>query len=505
MAEARVDYAPPGPVARAFIQDRSFISGLMGPVGSGKSSAAIMKLMQMSLQQQPYKGVRYTRWTCIRNTYGELKSTTIKSFLDWFPEGDVVNFKWAESPITATMDIWHADKTRTKVEWWFMALDRPDDLGRMRSLETTGIWLNEASELGRSIFMKATERVGRYPKKAWGGATWAGVVMDTNPPDDDHWWYQIFEEPDEKDLVETQERLLKAGTLAPDQPYQRLYKQPGGLLFENGDWKENPKAENLQNLRGGHGYYWQQFPNKTNDWRKVFLGGQYGTISTGKPVYPEWADDVHCADVKPYPKIPLLLGFDYGLTPACVIAQVTPRGLLQVLDELVADDMGIEQFTESMVKPLLAQKYPGYGINAVGDPAGVSRSDTDEKTCFQVLLEKGIPAIPAPTNGFVARREAVAKLLNRLVDGRPALQISPACRMLRKGFNGQYKYERVQVGGKEERYKSVPLKNEASHIHDALQYAALYATHYAGGSWMELPGTGYDVDKSRKAPRIAIA
>ena len=171
-----------------------------------------------------------------------------------------------------------------------------------------------------------------------------------------------------------------------------------------------------------------------------------------------------------------------------------------VLDELVAEDMGIAQFARDVVKPHLSQFYPGFGINAVGDPAGMSRSQTEERTCFQELLDAGIPAIPAPTNEFIARREAVAKLLTSLIDGKPALQVSPSAPMVRKGFNGHYHFERLQVGGHEGLFKSVPKKNEASHVHDALQYAALYARHYSVNTW-STPSQG----AKGLAPRMAIA
>lgn len=494
MPQANVEYSPPGPIARDFQLDRSFVSGLMGPVGSGKSSAAIMKLMQFSLQQEPWERVRRTRWICIRNTYGELRSTTIKSFQDWFPE-EVAPIKWGDSPITAKMDFWLPDKTRVQVDWWFLALDRPDDLGKMRSIEPTGIWLNEASQLGKSIFSMSTTRVGRYPPMKWGGASWAGVIMDTNPPDDDHWWYEMFESPDRKVLQEVEGKLREAGIIHADQPFQALYKQPGGLRRNaEGELENNPDAENIHNLRGGHGYYWQQVPSKDRNWIRVFVEGQYGTISTGKPVYPEWADDLHCRETAPYPDRPLLLGFDYGLTPACVFGQVSPRGHLVVLDELISEDMGIQQFARDVVKPHVAQHYPGMQIQAVGDPAGMSRSQTEERTCFQELLDQGIPAIPAPTNEFVARREAVAKCLTKLIDGKPGIMVSPKCTMLRKGFNGHYQYDRIQIGG-DERYKSVPRKNEASHIHDALQYLALYANHFGDNRWSTVTQT---------APRLSM-
>jgi hypothetical protein len=89
--------------------------------------------------------------------------------------------------------------------------------------------------------------------------------------------------------------------------------------------------------------------------------------------------------------------------------------------------------------------------------------------------------VPASTNGFVGRREAVAKYLTRLVDGKPALVVDPSCDMIRRGFNGRYQYRRLQVVG-EERYKDVPDKNDYSHLHDALQYACLHSQNMNLGS-----------------------
>jgi hypothetical protein len=59
-----------------------------------------------------------------------------------------------------------------------------------------------------------------------------------------------------------------------------------------------------------------------------------------------------------------------------------------------------------------------------------------------------------------------------MTDGAPSVQLSPNCKTLRKGFNGAYKYRRLQIAG-EERFTEKPDKNEFSHPHDALQYVAL--------------------------------
>jgi hypothetical protein len=414
-----------------------------------------MKGMAVSLAQEPYERTRYSRGLILRATYPELRSTVIKSFQEWFPES-VAPINWA-SPITAKLDFWLPDKTRVKCEILFLALDRPEDVGKLKSLELTWAGISEMSESPKAVFDMVTQRVGRYPPQRWGGPTWYGVFGDTNFPDDDHWIYRIFEE---------------------DKPEGfKFFRQPGGLTDKGGIYVPNTEAENVANLPGGYDYYLKQIQGKGKEWIKVYACAQWGTISAGKPVYSEWNDDLHCREVKPYVGLPLLVGFDYGLTPACVVGQVTPRGQLRVFADLLGNDMGIRQFARDSVKPFLAMNFPGYKIQATGDPAGNRRADSDEKTCFMELAEAGIPAMPAITNEFLARREAVAAYLTKLIDGEPGLAVNPSARLIRKGFNGGYHYKRVQVTG-DERYRDVPEKNDYSHPHDALQYMALFSKTY---------------------------
>jgi hypothetical protein len=94
----------------------------------------------------------------------------------------------------------------------------------------------------------------------------------------------------------------------------------------------------------------------------------------------------------------------------------------------------------------------------------------DERTCLQIVraLAK-VRALPAPANNFTSRREAVAGTLSRLVDGKPGLTVSPACKVLRNGFAGGYHFKRVKVTG-DERYHDQPNKSEYSDVHDALHY-----------------------------------
>lgn len=450
-----ISYSAPGPVAEQFIWSDSFFSGLLGPVGSGKSSAACWKMLLTALRQEPWQGTRFTRWIAIRNTYPELKSTTIKTWQDWFPD-EVAPIKW-DTPITSHLRIADiGDGTGLDMEIMFIAIDRPEDVNKLRSLEATGIWINEASEIDQAILDMATQRIGRYPALRRGGPTWSGVIADTNPPDDDHWWYKFAEE------------LRPKG--------YRFFKQPGALYYdaEAKEYKPNDRAENVSNIKNGYAYYFNMLAGKSEQWIKVFVQAQYGTTLAGKAVYPEWNDAYHTAKepLSAINGLPIVLAWDFGLTPACVAMQMSPKGQVLVLREWTSEGMGIRQFATDVVRPAIFTEFPRFTLISVGDPAGTQRAQTDEKTCMQELLDCGFPTDPAPTNEFVARRESVAFWLLKTSGGDPGFLLDPCCTKLRKGFNGRYRYAQLKASGPS-RFKDRPEKDEHSHPHDALQYGCL--------------------------------
>lgn len=442
-------YVAPGPVAQSFFLSEKFVRGLMGPVGSGKSSACIMELWWRATEQKPFNGVRRTRFAILRNHYPELKSTTIKTFSEWLPH---IPVKW-DSPIVAHGRFPADDGTIIDVEFIFISLDRPEETGKIRGLELTGAMLNEASEMAKEALDMVTQRVGRFPPKKWGGPTWSGVIMDTNPPDTAHWYYALAEK-------ETP-------------PGFEFFRQPGGLVELDGEWKPNPAAENLHNLPNGVEYYLRQVAGKRKEWVKIFLAGEYGVSVDGKAVYPEYNDEIHCRHTPPMSGIPIVVGLDYGRTPAAAFVQVTPRGQFRVIDELCSEDMSIGTFAEDVLKPHIATNYRDYNILFVGDPAGLS-AESDERNAFDVLALHGVVAVPAHTNRLTGRLEAVRHYLNRMSDGQPAFCVDPKAETLREGLIGKYHFKYVQSSGG--RVKETPEKDKWSHPHDALQYAALYAT-----------------------------
>lgn len=447
MPEAREIVYTAEPTLAKFHASNAFYRGILGPVGSGKSTGCSMEIMRRAQEQKPGPdGKRRTRWVIIRNTYRELSDTTVKTWLDWFPEeyfgkmnrGDMVH---------------HIRFDDVDLEVLFRALDRPGDVKKVLSLEITGAWVNEAREVPKSIIDAIGDRVGRYPSIRDGGCTWSGVMMDTNPPDDDHWWYRLAEE---------------------EKPTGwEFFRQPGGIIERDGKFIPNPNAENLQNLEPD--YYTKRLAGKSKDYIRVYYCAQYGFVQDGKPVIPEYVDNIHCADeiLKPVPGLPIYIGIDFGLTPAAIFAQRLVNGRWIWFDELVTEDMGCVRFAD-LLGPKIRGEYQGFDFEIFGDPAGEQRAQTDEQTPFQILQAKGIPAEPAPTNDFTVRRESIAVPLSRMIDGKPGLIISPKCKITRKALAGGYCYKRIQVAG-DERYHDKPDKNKYSHPVEAGGYAMVGA------------------------------
>lgn len=403
-------------------------------------------------QQKPNPaGVRRTRWVVIRNTYRELSDTTARTWDEWFGSAG----RWDHQDM-----IWVARSEKQETEILFRALDRPDDVKKLLSLELTGAWVNEAREIPKSIIDALGDRVGRFPAQRDGGCTWRGIIMDTNAPDDDHWWYKLSEEerPEEYDF----------------------FRQPGGLIERDGKFVPNPEAENLANLEPG--YYLTRMSGKTADHIRVYYCAQYGFTQDGKPVIPEYVDDLHCAKepIPAVPGIPIRVGIDWGLTPAAIFGQRLPSGRWAALHEVVTENMGAQRFGQ-LVATHISEYFRGHIFETFhGDPAGMSGVQTDERTVFEVFNEAmraaGSPlrADPAPSNDLVLRHGGLGACLSRIVDGKPGLLVSPTCRVLRKGLAGGYCYRRVQVSG-EERYTDKPDKNKYSHPVEALEYMLIGA------------------------------
>lgn len=451
-------YKPDGEVLNDFMfgeHSNAYFRLIRGPIGSGKSVACCVEIFRKALEQEPQKdGWRRVRWAIVRATYPELKNTTIKTWLEWFPERKwQAKMNWS-APYTYRMK---NDILKLDMEIIFIALASPQDIDKLKSFELTGVFFNECRELPIEVIGEGLSRTGRFPATKDGGATWYGGIADTNAPDEDHWWPIMSGEVEPPEFMTEEERL----TLVKPEGWH-FYRQPPAMIeifdsdnvllgYELNDLRENGKHTTQE-------YYNKAITGKSKTWIDVNILNRYGALSTGRPVYPEFSEELHLAKrkIEPDDRLPVYVGMDFGLTPAAVIAQRDAFGRWLILKEIVTTNTGAQRFGEMLLRELKMMFPDTTHFYMYGDPAGDARAQTDETTVYQVLRTVGINAYPAPTNDPSIRIETVSRILGKV----KGIVINESCKNLLRGFKGGYTYEK----------KDTPEKNKYSHIHDALQY-----------------------------------
>ena len=159
-----------------------------------------------------------------------------------------------------------------------------------------------------------------------------------------------------------------------------------------------------------------------------------------------------------------------GIHPCALIWQHV-RSKWQIADGIYGEEMGLEEFIDDVLTPLLTLRYAGCNTLCVCDPAN-ARDARTAITPIDLLREKGYDAIPAPTNRFKERLQASEIMLNRREKG--SLAISPSLGELVDAMDGGYQYRKLKVGGLNTVFSAQPEKNKYSHWADAFQYGALH-------------------------------
>lgn len=455
-----LDYKAP-PTVRDFQRSKAFVRGLRGPFGSGKSTGCCHEIFRRLNQQAPWEsdGIRRSRWAVIRNTYPELETTTIKTWLYWFPETIFGKFY---RKIPYRHEIAFND---VEAEIYFMSADSDDDMKKLASLELTGLWVNEARFIPKAIIDAGIDRVGRYPPMREGGPTWHGVIMDTNSPPAGHWWQFAAgdaEYPDDWEPVDDWEFFA--------QPPAVFKSLEGGHVT----WEVNPDAENIENLPKN--YYKKGIQGKTMAYITVFYANEYGDVEDGKKVYEkEWNEAVHYYRdyIRYVPGRTVIVGLDFGRSPAACYSMKDAKGRWFDFDEIAEEQMGAERFAQ-ILKAKEAEFPRGTKFRYWGDPQGEHPTESSERSYFDILAAKGIKVKGAPTQDPVLRREAGARPMTRLIDGQPGYLLSKKCSVLHRGFQSKFRYPKIGKTAPtdvEQRYSEAPEKNYWSHVHEARQYA----------------------------------
>lgn len=448
--DVRIAYQPQGDTLMRFHRSKKHVRTLIGPLGSGKTQSCISELLRLIDSQTPDRnGVRRSRWAAVRNTYPDLMNTTIKDFRAWTDPMGVGKFHMGgNQPPHWKCRYLRPDGTIVEAEVIFLAFDLSDDEKKARGLQLTGVWLNEAKELSMTNVSMLMSRVGRYPGAIVPGAKY-GIIGDTNAPDRDHWMAKM------------------ALDKCPDG--WEYFIQPPAVIKEGGTWRVNPAAENIKNLPPD--YYYNALQGRVESWIRANLANEFVFHADGRPVHPDFNQLLHVAPVAPLAGSPIVVGIDFGRTPAATIWQRQPNGQWFGLDELATVNTSALTFGR-LLKRHLAAEYPNFTFHIWGDPAGMGMAQTQDETPFDMLLAAGLDAMPAPTNDFEQRITALDVNLRTLIDGKPAIQIDPKCSTLIRGLAGAYQYRRVKISG-EERFHDKPIKDATSHVVESAHYALL--------------------------------
>ncbi len=454
-----LDYQAP-PTCAAFMKSEAYGRLIAGPVGSGKTTAAVIELLRRSMAQTPAAdGYRYTRHAIVRQTLKQLKDTVLKDCQNWLQ--GLGAWKVSEG-------VFHLEFNDVRSEWVFIPLENAEDQARLLSMQLTGAWLSECIEMDLDVLGPLSGRLGRYPSGAHGVPTWHGWIADTNFPTEMSPWHKFMEDE-----------------LGGAKGYS-VFKQPSGLspMAENLNWLvQNEKTIKLpldhpDRLAQGRKYYerFVEMYGEDSDWVNRYVKAQYGDDPSGAAVFKaSFRSDFHIVDdTMLIPGYPLIIAQDFGRNPWSLITQMDHMGRLLVHKEIPGTNTGLEKHVEQSLRPaLFSNKFMGYKVCVVGDPSGVAKGNVSEESCFDALKRLGFPAFPAPTNDIEPRLRAVEALLGRQVNGGPALMISrEGCPFLCRAMGGGYRFTKMKTGA----LRVVPDKTDKegfSHIADDLQYAAL--------------------------------
>lgn len=451
-------YEAPGPVAEAFMASTAPVQAILGPQGSGKTGANLMKHVfnACAQRQSTHDGKRKYRVCVVRDTYRQLWQSTIRSWHSWIPKEAGTWTGEKDGPATHVIRFRLADKSLVELTVDFVAIGEHKVEDVLRGYEVTGFYLNEADLLHEEVFTYAKGRAGRFPTMREGGPSWFGVTLDFNAPDTDSWIYERF---------------------FGDRPAGfEVFVQPSGM---------SPQAENIKNLPPG--YYETQAIGQPEWWINRMIHAKFGASRAGKPVYPEFNDRRHMAlaPIVFVAALPLRIGLDAGGHPAGAIFQHMPNGQWRWLYELCGEQgTGPRRFSDDLNR-LLKDECPGIKrdrVDTYADPSAAYGADkkAGEDNWIEIVEKgTGLRIRAAPTNKETPRLEALRRPLVATIDGtEPGLIVSPKCRTVRKGFNSGYRYRLMNIPG-ERRYSAEPEKNEFSHPLEAGQYALLGGDGYA--------------------------
>lgn len=409
-------------------------------MGEGKSAGLVWAAFHYTEQNPGAVGAM------IRDTYENLRDTTLKEFFAWFPEGVACTYNRSSKTIR-----WRLSQLEGEI--MCLGMDEPKDAQKLQSRALSYFLMDEpapAHESGgidEEVFDMALSRL-RFP-----GMRWYAAKLATNNPDETHWTYRRFKDPGDPGTPTSEE-------IADEQ-------ERGFRLHQT------VRPENTEHLPPGYYARLRQAYRHRPDLVRRFVDGDFGFQAIGRAVTPEWNDDLHLAQALEPIGRELILLWDFGVTGSCcTITQTTPLGHWNTLESHVSDPdgMGTFELIRDVVKPRLAERFHGLPLRHIGDPQGAQREQSSSQmSAVRVIREElGGPFRAGPVK-LEERIPPLRSVLSRTIGGIGLVRVDarfakPVWHALRGGYH--YAVSRAGV------ISPAPVKDIHSHPANTMEYGA---------------------------------
>jgi len=220
-----------------------------------------MKALKLIVEQAPDgQGVRRSTGLVTRTNFTDLEASALR---DWLELTEAASSTRSGSSTgrarESCSEVKLEDGTRVEADVYFLGLDDPDGVNKVRGMPLTWAWLKRSARTFPSADHDDLRALRPLPAHGRWRPDLARNVRRHEHALLGHWLYEFAENKHPEGWA--------------------FFKQPGGLVKVDGHWVENPAAENLANLPPG--YYLDKTHGASEDWINVFLAANYGFARTG--------------------------------------------------------------------------------------------------------------------------------------------------------------------------------------------------------------------------------
>ncbi len=434
------------PTQEKFVYSDAQIVFFIGPMGEGKTFAAIAAILAFAGRVK-----KKIRGALVRDTHTNIETSTIPDIKNT-PFGRIATFHRDNQKM-----ILHSNP---EVEMDLFGVSDAAALQRFQGLQVSFVWIEEPAPIveranagvPRSVYEMSIARSGRQ------FGTHARVQITMNPATEEHWTAVEAALPntlirDEKTGVEIRKEVFNI-------PYgENIYLPAASRLFNKQAFKDDP------------GKY------------ERYVSGRFAEIRLGKEVTPWFNPEIHHAS----DELPVengatgVMGWDGGLNCTVVVGQILGSRVV-IHDAYVGQQEGVVEVIDGFLTPLLAsEKYRDKIPHWVctGDPSLANRDQRSsaDSAAREIEDRLNVSFDPGPVR-FGERIDSLRRMLTSMPNGMPMLLISRTARPVYRALNGGWHYKTdhqgrifMQGGGQK---NATPVKDIHSHPGDAMSYIAAH-------------------------------